>query len=77
MNLSRQDPMTNQARYLRMLLVDAFITAPTWSDMVVVGEAMAKLNRLEREHHAEWLHLNPEPNASQGCSQNTSKAGTP
>lgn len=64
MNMQRTDPIEADARYLRMVLVDAFVTAPTWSDMMRVGEALSKLNRIEKEMHAEWLHLNGSGSAS-------------
>ena len=76
MNMQVTDPIVRDARYLRMLLVDAFVAAQTWDDMMRIGEGLAKLNRIEREMHAEWLHLHPSPSAAGQC-QSPSTSGAP
>jgi hypothetical protein len=64
--------MEQEARFVRMVLVDCFVGAATWSDMQKIGEALSKLNRIERDMRAEWQHLNPNANqalAGQAYSQ--------
>lgn len=58
------DPMEREARFVRMVLVECFVGATTWSDMQKIGEALSKLNRIEKEMHAEWQHLNGSGSAS-------------
>lgn len=71
MNMINRDPIEQDARYLRMVLVDAFVVAPTWSDMMRIGEALEKLKRIEQEMHAEWLHLSGSGNACGAASMGT------
>lgn len=67
------DPMEREARFVRMVLVECFVGATTWSDMQKIGEALQKLNRIEKEMHAEWLHLNSSGNASGARSMGTAE----
>jgi hypothetical protein len=73
-NMSRRDPMEAEARFVRMVLVDCFVGATTWSDMQKIGEALAKLNRIERDMRAEWQHLYPDPSADSGAAQSKALA---
>jgi hypothetical protein len=68
MNMIRTDPMEQEARFVRMVLVECFVAAPTWSDMQKIGEALSKLNRIEKDMRAECHHLNPDPAAAGQCS---------
>lgn len=63
-NMIRTDPMEQQARFVRMVLVECFVGASTWSDMQKIGEALSKLNRIEKDMRAEWQHLNPALSAA-------------
>jgi hypothetical protein len=76
MNMIRTDPMEQEARFVRMVLVDCFVGASTWSDMQKIGEALSKLNRIEKDMRAEWRHLHPDPSAAGQCSQ-SSEEGKP
>lgn len=68
MNTTRTDPMEQEARFVRMVLVECFVGASTWSDMQKIGAALSKLNRLEKDMRAEWQHLHPDPSAAGQCS---------
>lgn len=72
----RTDPMEQEARFVRMVLVDCFVGAATWSDMQKIGEALSKLNRIEKDMRAEWRHLHPDPSAA-GQSSSTSTPEQP
>lgn len=75
MNMTRTDPMEQEARFVRMVLVDCFVGASTWSDMQKIGEALSKLNRIERDMRAEWQHLHPDPSAAGQCRSPVSERG--
>jgi len=73
--MAETDPMEREARFVRMVLVECFVGASTWSDMQKIGEALSKLNRIEKEMHAEWLHLNGSGDACGARSMDM--AGSP
>jgi hypothetical protein len=76
MNMMRTDPMEQEARFVRMVLVECFVGASTWSDMQKIGEALSKLNRIEKDMRAEWHHLNPDPSAAEQCSAGNGGSAT-
>ena len=71
LNMTVTDPMEREARFVRMVLIECFVGATTWSDMMRIGEALSKLKRIEQEMHAEWQHLNSSGNAYGAASMDT------
>lgn len=71
-----RNPYENDARFVRMTLVECFVVASTWSDMQKIGEALSKLNRIEKDMVAEWAFLHPGA-AAAGQAQSLSAGEKP